>query len=338
MTTSNEPGLYDNMIDWLESEVHALKAQVADLTEQLQQERAQLWTFADEWERAEGAATNTTAQLHILSALPDEVRFLRERVERVQSALAHDQEQTELLARQLRAEMQAERDERGELRRRTDFAEQAALAGADRMSAADEMVRRLQETASEHTQRFEQIDINLAGLEARLAASIEALRRADHDSRTLSADLERHARGVAEMGERLDRYQEAARRLDAQFARGEEAAEEADALGDRFDALRVNNDQAMERLASIAAAHEMMDARLAESDRNQERARSRSEQHERVLNELRAGFEELRQSMQQDYERLLGFQEKQRRRQIADLEQEIRELRGYIRAHAEDDG
>ena len=118
MTTSNEPGVYDGMIEWLETEVRALKTQVAEFSEQLQQERAQLWTFADEWKRAEGGAANTTAQLQILSSLPDEVRFLRERLERVQNALAHDQEQTELLARQLRAEMQAERDERGELRRR----------------------------------------------------------------------------------------------------------------------------------------------------------------------------------------------------------------------------
>ena len=334
MTAGNQPDTR-GLVDWLEAEVNTLKAKLTQFEAQYQEDRTRLWQLTEAAQRAEAGAANVAAQLQILSALPEDVRLLRERSERIQAALGQDAEQTELLGRQLRAEMQAERDERGELRRRTEFAEQAALAGTEKIKAAEETAHRLQETASLVTQRLEQNDISVSGLDARLAASGEALRRMQDEGRTTSTELERHERLFSEIADRMERYAELAHQIHDQFSAYGEAREEAAALRERFDALRVTNDEVLNHVGVMRSDHELMQARFSEFDRALERSRARADQHERALTDLKATFEDLSESLQRDTERLMGFQEKLRRRQISDMEQEIREIRGHIRAQSE---
>ncbi len=335
MTTRNDPDQIAGVVDWLEAEVSSLKAKIAHLESQTQEDRTRLWQISEASQRAEGGAANVVAQLKILSDLPEDVRLLRERSERIQAALGQDSEQMELLGRQLRAEMQTERDERGELRRRTEFAEQAALAGAEKVHVAEEMSQRAQETMSVVNQRLEQSDINAAGLNARLEAVSEALRRLQDDGRTASAEIEGHDRLFTEMGDRMDRFTEMARRVQERLEDSERSQEEAQALRERFEAMRVDNEAAIARVGTMQSEHEQLLARFGEFERSLERARTRADQHERALAEIRTAFDDLRELLQRDTERLLGFQEKLRRRQISDLEQEVREIRGHIRQQAE---
>ena len=155
------------------------------------------------------------------------------------------------------------------------------------------------------------------------------------DARTIASEVEHDERTFTELGDRMDRYGEVARRLQEHFVAAEEAREETDALRERFETMRVNNEQAVNKISGIQSEHELMQARFGELDRSLERARTRAEQHDRALTDLNAAFDDLREAMQRDSERLLGFQEKLRRRQIADMEQEIREIRGHLRTQTE---
>ena len=110
MTSTQDPGTFQNMIDWLEGELRQVKSQMGEYADQAEQARTQLWDLADQHQRHDAGVTTVTAQLKVLTNLPEEVRLVRERIERLQSVLGQDQEQKEQLARQLRAEMQAERD------------------------------------------------------------------------------------------------------------------------------------------------------------------------------------------------------------------------------------
>ena len=324
-----------NMLAWLEAEVVALKAKFAQTDARSSEDRNQLWQLGEATQRSESGAANVAAQLQIFSDLPEGVRLLRERLERIQVSLGQDAEQTELLARQLRAEMQAEREERGELRRRAEFAEQAALSGGEKAGLAAEVANRVQESLSELNQRLEHADITVSGLEARLAATGEALRRVEDDGRGSGNELERHDRLFGEVGDRIERLTELTRRLQQSVADTERGREEAESLRDRFESMRVDNETAINRVASMGSEHEQMQARFGEFERSLDRVRTRADQHDRFVTELRAAFEDLRESLQRDTEKLMTFQETLRRRQIADMEQEIREIRGHIRAQTE---
>ena len=199
-----EPGTFQSMLDWLEGELRQLKSQVAEFGEQFQQSRAQVWELADQLQQADVGSQQYAAQITLLGNVPEEIRGLRERLERSQRLLAEHQEQMEMLGQQLRAEMQAERDERGELRRRSEFAETAAAGVHEKISLVEELARRMQDEMALLQQRMEQADINLHGQDARVAANAEALRRAQTDTRNTSSDIERHERTLGEVNERFD--------------------------------------------------------------------------------------------------------------------------------------
>ena len=195
----------------------------------------------------------------------------------------------ELLGRQLRAEMQSERDERAELRRRTEFAEQAALAGAEKVRVAEEMSQRAQETMSVVSQRMEQTDIHVAGLDARLAALGEAVRRVQDDGRSAGAEIEGHDRLFAEIGEphgALHRAGPGACSNASRTANGHRRKPTPCATASRACAstTRPRSPASTRCRASTSRSR----PRFGEFERSLERSRTRSEQQERGLTEIRA--------------------------------------------------
>lgn len=332
MTASkNSPDTFQGMLDWLESELRQVKGQLADYAEQVQQSRNQIWELTDQMQRADTGAINLTAQLNTLVALPEELRALRERIERVQALGVQDREQSELIARQLRAEMQGERDERGELRRRTEFAEQAAAGIQDKLGVIDEIVRRVQDEHALSTQRLEQTSINLTAFDSRLAANAETLRRLQGDARNLTGDVERLTRALGDFGDRLDRSDDQLHRAQASIVVFEEQRRDFEAMRERVEALRSAGEQNTERTAATTKAQEALTQRLEEAERLLERQRVKADQQDRALADLRILTEEHRETAGRELERFLTFQEKLRRRQISDLEHEIREIKGFGR-------
>ena len=327
----NEPGTFQSILDWLEGELRQVKAQVADHAEEVQQARTQVWDVIDQVQRADAGASNMAAQINVLSGLADDVRTLRERLERFQGMLGRDQEQMELISRQLRAEMQAERDERGELRRRTEFSEQAALSAQEKLAGTEEVTRRVGDDLALQQQRSEQFEINMAGIEARIAANAESIRRAHSDGRNTAAEIDRHDRALSDLGERLDRLQETQRSLEENVGRSEEIEAEFEAIREGADSMRQATAEMGERAGAMARDREALEGRLTELERGLERGRTRATQQDRALAELRSALADARDQITRDSERLLSFQEKMRRRQIADLEQEIREIKGQGR-------
>ena len=332
-TLPPDPKSFQSMIDWLETELRQVKAQLQEYGDQAETNQSTIWDLADRQQRSEHGATNFTAQLNVLTGVPEELRLLRERIERLQGGVGQDAEQRELFGRQLRAEMQAERDERGELRRRTEFAEQAATDVGEKMGLLEDVVRRSQEEAALIQQRLEQSDINVQGADARLAANAEALRRAQGDVRNMTQE-----RLLTEMNERQERLLEGMRRLQEDADRATALAEEFEAQRERFEALRQSQDSTIERANEVARDEEALQAKLTEMERAVERARNRGDEHERALTELRHGVDEAADTARREGERFLAFQEKVRRRQTSDIEEEIREIRGFGRSKAGPDG
>lgn len=329
-----DPKSFQSMVEWLESELRTVKAQLREYGDQAEQNQTQLWDVQEQQQRADHGGTNLAAQVELLTELPEQIRMLRERIDRAQGASGQDTEQRELFTRQLRAEMQAERDERGELRRRTEFAEQAAAGVTEKLGLVEDLTRRLQEEVALMVQRLEQADLNLSGIDARLAANAETQRRMQGDARTASQVQEELQRGFDDLRERVDQINDGLRRVQEAANRGAEMAEELEALRERFDAVRQSQDATMERANEMARDNEAMSARLTEMERHVQLARARGDQHERTLGELRHSVDEAADSSRKEAERFLALQEKVRRQQVSDLEQEIREIRGYGRTKA----
>lgn len=330
--TRKQPETFQSMLDWLEGELRQVKAQLAEYAGQVDQNRTQLWDLLDQVQTMEGESARLDAQSNAQAALPEELRSLRERNDRVQEALVQERDQRELLARQIQAEMQADRDDRGELRRRTESAEQAAAAVKEKLAALEETLHHAQDDQSLLAQRMEQGDINMTALNSRFAANAETLRRAQAETRALAADQERHERWQNDADDRFEQAREIGRRVQEEADKLASVEAELEVMRGRAEALRANSDTVTDRSVTIARDHEVFMARVDEMERNLERQRVKADQHDRALADIQLLTQDAREHASREAERFLVLQEKVRQRQIADLEQEIREIKGYGRS------
>ena len=75
--------------------------------------------------------------------------------------------------------------------------------------------------------------------------------------------------------------------------------------------------------------------RIGDAERVLEQLRVRDANREREVRQVLDQLDALREEASAERERFLALQEQVRRRQIDDLEQEIRELKSYARARAD---
>ena len=332
MTATPPPsGSSEAMVEWLEAEVSGLRQQLSRQSEQAQIDHTQLWDLAERFQKAESGTANVTNQIDALVGLDREVRALRERLDRLQALFAQEQEQVSHLGRQLRAEMQSDRDDRTQLARRTEFAERTVGSLSDRLAAVDEAVRRGQDDLHAVSQRFDSVEVDVVALDSRVSANAEAQRRVQGNAETLTDKIQEMEDLASQFNERLTILEEQVRRITDDALGVGEMRHEFDTLRERVEAIRIASDATTERSNSVARDYGVLNGQLEEVERSLERQRVKAEQQDHALAELRRLVHEVRNLTARESERFIGFQEKLRRRQIADLEQEVREIKGYAR-------
>jgi chromosome segregation ATPase len=291
-----------------------------------------MWDLNDKVERSD-IGTNVVSQIKMLSGLPEEVRSLRERIERMQSTGNSDKDNNELLARQLRTEMQNEREERNDLRHKAEFLEQMNTDFVERVKSSEEVSQRIQDSLAMQQQRMEQTDINTAATNARIGANADAIRRVQTEVRALSNNLDRYDRIVEELTQRIAQLEEAASKFKEDASGIRDFLDENESFQREHLSMRQSNDETTDRLAAVVRDSEVVRNNIDEIERAVERIRTRSDQQDRALAELRSVVNQTEDIVSRENERFLDFQEKIRRRQIGDLEQEVRELKGRGRSN-----
>ncbi len=319
------------MVEWLEAEVYSLRQQLSRQSEQAQIDHTQLWDLAERFQKAESGTANVTNQIDAMVGLDREVHALRERLDRLQALFAQEQEQVSHLGRQLRAEMQSDRDDRTQLARRAEFAERTAGGLSDRLAAVDEAVRRVHDDIHAVSQRFDSAEVDIVALDSRMSANSEAQRRVQSGAESLADKIREMEDLASQFNERFAILEEQVRRITDDALGVGDMRHELDTLRERVEAIRIVSDATAERSNSVARDYGVLNGQLEEVERSIERQRLKAEQHEHALAELRRLVQEVRNLTTRESERLNNFQEKLRRRQIADLEQEVREIKGYSR-------
>jgi chromosome segregation ATPase len=330
MTTSRRTSeSSEAMVEWLESEVRDLRQQLSRQSEQAQADHTQICDLAASFQRAEAGAGNVVNQIDSLAGLAGEMRGLRERTDRLQGLLAQDQERVEHFGRQIRAEMQTDRDDRTQAIRSAEFAARAASGLSDRIESTDEIIRHIQDEVIALGQRFDGTEITSAALDSRISATTEAQRRIQSEREASASQSQEIEHAASQLNERFAILEEQIRRVTDGPLSVDDIHREMEAMRERIEAIRITSEATAERSSSVVRDHGSLSSQIEEAERSVERQRTKAEQQERTMVELRILVQELRDVSDREAARFISFQEKLRRRQIADLEQEVREIRGY---------
>lgn len=336
MTTSNRPDGVDGWRTIVEADIAGQRARVTELVQGAERDRRELTATQERLTETETLALRAISQVSAFSLRLDEIQPLRERLGRLQGAVDEHDERLDVTLRQLRHEFDLERETLALALRRLDAADLAVGETGERLSAIDEALRRLADEDSALAQRVAQAEAHVEAGEARIAANAEAVRRAHADQRAADARTETRDRQLDELTERINAAQQSLLRIRETADQWEDLAAAVETMKGRTDDARRMLDEATATAASVRRSFETLEERIGDVERGAEQLRARDSHRERALAALADDLEQSRGESLREQQRFVALQEQIRRRQITDLEQEIRELKAYGRVQSDD--
>ena len=323
---------------WLQLEelVAGLRNRTAELAQAQVRDEREMNALDQRLRDLEGRAVSLTAEIGSALRQLEEVPSIRERISRFNSDLDQNKELSAVSIRQLRQEVDAQREAGSEQSRRLQSSEKALNDLRERLAVFDESIRRVNAEGGEFAHRLSQLENGQVAFGARITANADGLRRAASEESALETRVEALERQLFSLTERVELSYQSLRRV-------EETAEQWDDLRNDVDALRGRVEEALQAtdasravVSSVQRGFEALEERIGNIERMGEQLRARDARRERAVSSLGDKIESVSTQSAQEQDRFVALQEQIRRRQIEELEQEIRELKSYLRVRGDD--
>ena len=320
----------------LEESVGALRDRTVDLSQSRERNERELHEFDQRLRELESTTIRLGGQLDSALRQMEELAVLRDRLNRQSATMDEHQESAETGLRQVRQELDSQREVDGELQRRMGAGEKALSDLRDRLEVYDDGLRRLHSENADLAHNIAQLQNSVSTQAERITANTDGIRRASSANSGLESRADAMDRQLHTVGERIDLSLQGLRRV-------EETAEHWDDLRMQVESLRgrveesINMlDSAKTMVAGVQRGFESIEERIGNVERMAEQLRARDARRERDVASLSDTIEGVSGQAAQDQDRFVLLQEQIRRRQIEALEQELRELKSFLRVRADD--
>jgi len=325
----DDPSQSVNTLAWLQDQFHLLKAQVGKVQHQIDQTQAMALDVSDKLRQQETAVAEVSSQASAVAPFQEDLRQLKDVVARLQEQHVQLRGQLEETIRQRMTEAERDRVGLSDLRRRVEDLERSVEGWLDRQSGIEDSARRYQEGITLANLRTENIEQTLEVLEGRASRTLEATNRIDQEISRIDAAIQGLEREDDLQSERARVALEAARRVEALVESEKRDLLALTQLSERMELLKVERQRLEDRLAQ--AEEEMNDFRNL-LGRQEQLVGVLDGRTQGYLGRLEALREEILRHREQFIEHLLKLssgQERLKRRQIEELEREIRELKTH---------
>ncbi|MHB8573850.1 MAG: hypothetical protein ACYDCQ_00820 [Dehalococcoidia bacterium] len=316
---------------WLEDNIRDSKTQVGRLGLQVEQAQTQLWEATHRLHRAEEVATALAAQLGVVPRLAEEVSSVNDKVVRAEDRQTALESRMVEIARQQALDADRTRAELNELVKRIEGGERLTHTWAGRFDTLEEAGRRSQEATAVVQARVEDFERFVDLVDQRGARNADAVKRVDSEFARLSGETDALQKQDAALAERFGVYQEVLHRFEDELAVVAQQADVRREISEKFDLQRANNRRADERLTALEKAAMEQDDRVEGHGRSLSLIDSKDKALRDRLTELLEDLGQYRLHVAEQFQRAQTLVERQKRRQIEDLEREIREIKvhGY---------
>lgn len=319
----------------LEESIAGLRNRTSELAQSHVRDERELNNLDQRMRDLEGRAISLASEIGTAMRQLDELNALRERVNRFSSELDENKELSEASIRQMRQEVDGQRESGNDASRRLQSSEKGLNDLRERLAVFDEAIRRVNTEGGEIAHRLSQIENGQVALGARISANADGLRRAAGEESSLETRVEALERQLFGLTERVDLSYQNLRRV-------QETAEQWDDLRNNVEALRGRVEESLQALdaskaivAAVQRGFEALEERIGNIERVGEQLRARDARRERAVASLGDKIESVSTLSAQEQDRFVAMQEQIRRRQIEELEQEIRELKSYLRVRSD---
>ena len=335
VTTTDPTNGVDARWRQLEESVSGLRDRTAEITQAQARGERELNTIDQRMREIEGRALSLGSEVASALRQIDDLLALRERVSRFSGELDENKDLAEASMRQLRQEVDVQRESGHDANRRLQSSEKGLSDLRERLAVFDEAIRRVSSEGGELTHRLSQLENGQVALGARIDANTDGLRRAASEEGALETRVDALERQLFGLTERVDQSYQALRRVQETAELWDDLRNEVEALRGRVEESLQTVDASKAVVSSVQRGFESLEERIGNVERAGEQLRARDARRERAVASLGDKIESVSTLSAQEQDRFVAMQEQIRRRQIEELEQEIRELKSYLRIRSD---
>lgn len=318
-----------NTLRWLEDEQRQNKAAYFKLQQQLEQVQSHLWAQGDQIHSVEEALSVAHAQLSRLPKMEEELRQANEMVERFRVAQGEEAQRQGEAERVRQGEMERERGAKAQMEQKLDLLEKEAQSFFGKHQLFEENLRRHQDTLFQAQQGLDNLAHEFETLRSGFLLAQEHTKRQAQDMTNLH---EEHGNMRMQDEVILGRVQALAERV--KYIEDQEALVSLEEklnsdFSARLEMHRIERQRLERNLAELQESHEQHHANIEELIQQAARLDGRSQALSEQMTQLRDQAWGLHQGMAAELSQSAQREEEQKRRQIAELERQIGELKAW---------
>ena len=319
-----------NGLGWLQDQVYRLKGHVGQLEQELEHLRAMATHMTESLRAVETALREASTGASQVPRLQEELNQAVALIVQLQDQHAEAKERLDSLSRFRQADESREQQEWADIARRVDQLERQVALWHDRQAGVDEVGRRFQEGLSLLRQDLQQIEQRLEGTESKAARGMEGANRAEHTLSQVEAAILALQREDEAIAERARGASDAAHRVESTLGQYQQGLQRLEMLADRIELHRAERQRLEDRALRLEEELTELRARVEQQQEGQGRLSGQQQGLASRLEALQELVTEQRALLVDQIRRLTATQDRTKRRQIQELERELREMKQYV--------
>ncbi|HXG36898.1 MAG TPA: hypothetical protein VNL15_08015 [Dehalococcoidia bacterium] len=317
----------ESAVQWLEQELEQVKAQLRKMESQLEQSGGQILDMSRALRRAEDTVNNFAVAASNVHSLQEEMRQLKELLSRLQDRQAELITRTEEGVRQRHTDQEREQHTLSGMSKQLEMIERLTAGYDSRLQALNETLRHVEEEAASLRQSQLNLSRQLEETILKLVKGQETINRLSNSLERADTNIDNLQKQDEALLERLRLQQETVRRTEERVNQVERYLELPQALAEQQERLRFDQERLLERLNALEHLMEEHTQRTTDFIQGMSLLEQRLQTQTGRLLTLTREMETHRDQTQEQFSKMVKTLERQRRRQVEALTQEIKEIR-----------
>ena len=325
--SSNKTPAGTELVNWLHDQVSALKAQLGRMQQQHEQTQAALLDVHEKLRDNDGRLREVTARTIGLPTMQEQVRQLAGLLDRIQDAEVLIDSKFESMERQGQEERQRDQAEKNDLYRRVQELERHSEGLTERQTGYDEAARRFQEEMSRSHLASQSINQRLEAVESKASRLLDALTRLEQSHSEAEAAIRTLRREDDAIAERARVAHDVAARLETEMHQQAEEFRSLPMMQERLELLRAERQRVEDRVSRLEETLNEAIVRLERQEETTGGLDRRVNAHDQRIDVVHTSTLDHRRWLSDHVLKLNQMLERMKRRQVEELERDVKELR-----------
>jgi DNA repair exonuclease SbcCD ATPase subunit len=316
-----------DVILWLQDQVGQLRAHLGRTQQQGDQVQAAILDVNEKLRDAEGRLRELGARTVGLPTMQEQMRQVSGLLERIQDAEVLIDTKFEQLERTQGDEHTREQAERNDAYRRLQELERRAESLGERQASVDDTTRRFAEEVSRSHVQLQGLGQRMEAVESKTGRNLDAMTRIEQAHSEIESAVRALRREDDVLAERARLAHEVAARLETEMHTQAEEYRAIPLLAERVELLRAERQRLEDRTSRVEESLEDARTRLERQEDVAGQTEARLKAHDARIDHVHSSTLDYRRSLTDQLLKLNVMLERMKRRQVEELERQVKELR-----------